>query len=457
MTQEGALDDTKSVVSMRVLPERELQTDDFAILTIHDEATRTRRRGFLRKPKAPGSEILREIACNSSVSVAGWNDAAAGPLIPWIQSYYRISYTSVSMIFVGSMCGCVIAGLVLGTLNERIGMGRVITIGVVCAALGYSLLIPALPFPLFPVAYVLIGIGQSFTNSCANAYIASLPNSEHRLGYLHAAYGTGALVCPLAATAFVSAGHKFSYFYAISTGIIVSNLLFVLYAFKFSYREATVPADIELQPARLGEEPVCPRTDGSEKNIFVQTMSSRVVWIFSAFALIYVGIEVSIGGWIVTFMVEKRDGGASAGYIATGFWAGIALGRALLPRLNLFVGERRIVFVYLAIACSLEIAIWFSKNLIGNAVQVALVGVAIAPLYPIIISLITKILPRHLHASGIGTMSALGTIGSAGLPFATGALSQRYSPAALQPIAVAAFSIMTGIWLFVPRVDKRAA
>jgi len=52
----------------------------------------------------------------------------------------------------------------------------------------------------------------------------------------------------------------------------------------------------------------------------------------------------------------------SAGYVATGFWAGIALGRLALPRLNLLIGEWPVVFIYVGIAIGLEVR---RPNLLG--------------------------------------------------------------------------------------------
>ena len=43
-------------------------------------------------------------------------------------------------------------------------------------------------------------------------------------------------------------------------------------------------------------------------------------------------------GWIVTFIIEKRGGGPSSGYISTGFFLGLTLGRIALLWINQKVG-----------------------------------------------------------------------------------------------------------------------
>lgn len=57
----------------------------------------------------------------------------------------------------------------------------------------------------------------------------------------------------------------------------------------------------------------------------------------------------------MTFLVDNRDAGSKAGYVATAFWGGLMLGRVLLMPVNIFVGEQRVVWLYLGIATALEV------------------------------------------------------------------------------------------------------
>lgn len=48
---------------------------------------------------------------------------------------------------------------------------------------------------------------------------------------------------------------------------------------------------------------------------------------------------MSVGGWIVDFMVKERGGEPSkSGLIPTGFWAGVTLGRLVLGFVNEWLG-----------------------------------------------------------------------------------------------------------------------
>jgi fucose permease len=68
-----------------------------------------------------------------------------------------------------------------------------------------------------------------------------------------------------------------------------------------------------------------------------QILSIKSVHLLAFFILVYVGAEVTIGGWIVTFIIELRGGGPSSGYISSGFFGGLMLGRIILLPVNKLV------------------------------------------------------------------------------------------------------------------------
>jgi hypothetical protein len=84
---------------------------------------------------------------------------------------------------------------------------------------------------------------------------------------------------------------------------------------------------------------------------------------------------VSIGGWIVEFMMQVQDGGAvESGLIPTGFWAGITVGRVTLGFVNELLGERLAVIIYLVLSITLELVFWLVPKFIISAVAVSLIG-----------------------------------------------------------------------------------
>ena len=123
---------------------------------------------------------------------------------------------------------------------------------------------------------------------------------------------------------------------------------------------------------------------------------------------------VSVGGWIVDFMMQVRDGGAVAsGLVPTGFWAGITIGRIVLAFANEAFGERLAVIIYLVLAIALELVFWLVPHFVVSAVAVSLIGFFTGPLFPAAVTVAAKLLPKHLHTPSIGIVSALGGSGGA--------------------------------------------
>lgn len=73
----------------------------------------------------------------------------------------------------------------------------------------------------------------------------------------------------------------------------------------------------------MGEAGLAPlESDVTGKGKYKQIWSITAVHFLAIWALIYIGVEVTLGGWIVTYIQQRRGGGASAGYISSGFFGG---------------------------------------------------------------------------------------------------------------------------------------
>lgn len=87
---------------------------------------------------------------------------------------------------------------------------------------------------------------------------------------------------------------------------------------------------------------------GGLKGALLHRPGARISWISGIFLLIYLGAEVALGGWIVTFMLQIRNGEPFAsGMTATGFWLGMTVGRAVLG----FVTPKLGVKLSISVSC----------------------------------------------------------------------------------------------------------
>ncbi|RSL86315.1 hypothetical protein CEP52_015847 [Fusarium oligoseptatum] len=194
-------------------------------------------------------------------------------------------------------------------------------------------------------------------------------------------------------------------------------------------------------------------SSGQPHSFTLSVFKDKVTLLFSAFMLIYVGAEITIGGWLVTFMLNVRNGTPSASsLVASGFWIGITVGRFALGWITSYFGERIMVSAYLVIAIGLELAFWLGEEFVVSAIMAALVGVSIGMVMPSSIRMMTKILPVEKHIVSVGFGTAFAVSGASIFPFAVGALAQAGGVQVLQPVILALFAVQLLLWLFVTRM-----
>ncbi|CAK7201727.1 hypothetical protein SEUCBS139899_004439 [Sporothrix eucalyptigena] len=183
--------------------------------------------------------------------------------------------------------------------------------------------------------------------------------------------------------------------------------------------------------------------------------SSRIVILGAMFLFMYQGAEVSIAGWVTSFLMADRGGKEPAvGYITAGFWTGITLGRFLLAEPAQRIGARRFVYGLILGSTIFELLVWFVPNVIGDAVAVSIVGLLLGPVYPCAAGMLMRGMSRRERVSGMSAMAAFGSAGGAAAPFITGVLAQAVGTFVLHPIVIGLFAAMTVFWYLVPDLRK---
>ncbi|KAJ7634866.1 MFS general substrate transporter [Roridomyces roridus] len=380
-------------------------------------------------------------AIYGSMALCGWNDGSSGPLIPKIQASYHVGFVLVSLIFVLATVGFISGAFINMHFAERMGLGRMVVIGSCFPIAAYAIQAPAPPFPLFVMSFILSGMGYSILVAQANVYVVSLRNSEVYMGMLHASYGLGALTSPLVATQFAQMPRHWSFHYLCSFALAILNVINMYLVFRFRTQDEL----LTLIGENVGE-----KNTTSDRSNFRQILSIRAVHLLSIFAMLYVGVEVTMGGWITTYLIDVRGGGPSAGYISSGFFGGMMVGRLSLIWLNKKIGENRAIYLYAGLAIGLEFVVWFVPSFVGGGVAVSCIGVVLGPIYPIIMNRVGRIIPRWLHSGSIGWVAGFGQAGSAVLPFISGAIASKSGIRALQPFIISMMSVLPVVWFFTP-------
>ncbi|KAF4450310.1 hypothetical protein F53441_6593 [Fusarium austroafricanum] len=399
--------------------------------------------------KYPRANIFKTGAAFWSLLTSGANDAAYGALIPYLEEYYDLSYIVVSLVFLSPFVGYILAAVLNNTLHRRAGQRG---IGFICGLshiVAYIIICVHPPYPALVVAYCLAGFGNGIGDAAWNAWIGNLDRANETLGFLHAFYGVGGVMSPLIATNMIAKANLpwYTFYYVMITQIGLATIELVTCSWAFwpnsgeFYRKTMDASNDENQ--------------GMKEALFKMPFA-RVSWLCAAFLLCYVGVEVSVGGWIVQFMIRVRNAEKyPAGMTSMGFWLGLTVGRALLGFVTPRLGVKVAVSLYLPAAMALQLIFWLVPSFYVSAVTVAFQGFFLGPLFPAVVVATTKMMPKHLHVSCIGFAAAFGGSGAAILPFAVGAIAQAKGVKTLQPIILAFLAALLALWLCLPRIGKK--
>lgn len=189
-----------------------------------------------------------------------------------------------------------------------------------------------------------------------------------------------------------------------------------------------------------------PPTSPSTKDL----LSHQIIPLSSVYFLAYVGTETAISGWIVSFMSRSRHASPYLSSLSSsGFWAGQAAGRLCLGVVsdNLGVRKANVLYLAIAIAVQLVLAVFVFLPPPFSVGLVAIVGFAMGPLYPGGIVLLTQLLPRRLHVAAVSFVGSVGQVGAAMLPFAIGALVQGAGIGVFMFVVAALLALTAGLWL----------
>lgn len=217
--------------------------------------------------------------------------------------------------------------------------------------------------------------------------------------------------------------------------------------------------------SRTPPPPATPHELSSTRAKFIAVLKQPRAHIFALFTLCYVGTEVSIGGWTSTYLLSRNDpssatidyaGGEVAGgaltrsqatLLVSGFWGGIAVGRIALLPVTSWIGDQLAVLVYILLALALQLVTWFVPAIASSAVALALMGIFLGPIFPIMIEIAARqIRPRILHTTALSYIISLGAAGSALFPFFIGLLAQARGIQVLAPTLVAMLGAQGAIW-----------
>lgn len=369
----------------------------------------------------------------------GMPDGLLGVAWPSVRASFSIPLDAVGMLLFASVSGYLTSSFLSGFLIARLGVGRVLAAS--CALTGAGLI----GYTLVPVWGMMValgvaaGLGAGAIDAGLNTYVAA-HFGEGLMQWLHASYGIGVTLGPVIMTLALTSLNSWRVGYRVVGGFqLALATCFVLTLSMWSRNGAAAGKD---EPRRLTDY----RTPLGE------TLRQFKVWLSTLLFFLYVGSEVSLGTWAYTLLTESRGiPPEAAGLWAGSYWATFTVGRVLAGLYARRVGSHLLVLGSLFAALLGAMLLWWNPASVASLIAVALIGFAIAPVFPAMVSGTSARVGVRFAANTIGMQMAAGGLGSAIIPSLVGVLARQTSLEVVPVCLAVLFAVQCGLYLLAAR------
>ncbi|TVR20755.1 MAG: MFS transporter [Anaerolineaceae bacterium] len=368
--------------------------------------------------------------------VLGLPDGLLGLAWPSIQAQFNLPAAALGSFFVAGTIGFVTVSLFSGALSRRFGI-RHLLIG------AYSLRGTAMVLVFFAPSWEIIvllgfiaGLGDGGIDTGLNLYVAGYDNPR-LMNYLHAFFGLGAAFGPLLMVGLFSIGLSWTFGFLIVG--MVKALMVVLLLF-----------------VRLHDVSITQPHGGEPAASLVGSMRVPMVWMGVFAFFIATGLEMNAGQWSYTLFTQGRGTDPTT----AGIW--ISLYRAMFTVGRFFfgfIGDRGSIVLQmrgsLTLAVLASILVWSNISQTISAVGLILMGLAIAPQFPLLMAgTVRRVGLRHA-ANAIGLQMGGASLGVGVFPGLTGWLVQL-NENAVMPLLKAPFPFDQPALRFNPALETVA-
>lgn len=296
----------------------------------------------------------------------------------------------------GTLLMTLFAGSSLGALFVRKHFQRTLAYGYLLVPAS-GLLWMAAPRLLAVPAIFFYGLGLGLAMTSTSMVVGRLFPQKRgaALSFLNFCWSIGSTLCPLVIARVPD------HLSPAALGIAVT-----VTALPFAALPLLGGLDAQVQPAGPGR---------------VLDQSFRTLAVFALAGFIYVGIESAVGGWLTTFALRTVDWSyARSSLTAACFWGAVLAGRGLTPLILERLREVqlfRLAVLALMAGLAMLVAAHSAWLLLTGTV---LTGLALAPIFPLVLSLFMARAGESKHTGWIFMVSGFG---GAVMPWMTGILS----------------------------------
>jgi len=364
---------------------------------------------------------------------------------PTLRADFALPLEALGLLLITSTVGYILASFFIARLINRFGIGSLlIWAGLASAAALFG-------YPLAPAWSVLVaigalaGFGAGVLDAGLNTYLAA-EYQESEMQWLHACFGIGATLSPIIMTV------SLSQFFSWRPGYyFVGGLMVIMTGAFWLTRSAWIaPKNMAQAAAATGGEK--PGLMDFRTSIWASLLQPQTLIGILLF-LLYSGAELTLGNWTYTLFTEGRGISPQvAGLWAGGFWAVFTVGRVLGGLYAHRVRLNTLMLSALSLALVGSIIFWWNPLPLVGVLGVFLVGFAMAPIFPGLVSSTSQRVGKQHAANSIGIQISAANLGGALLPALAGFLAQRVSLETIPVMLAVSLLGMLGLYLLSTRL-----
>jgi fucose permease len=379
--------------------------------------------------KSPRSKINVLMLAYIAFIMVGLPTGLLGVAWPTMRADFSLPLDAMGLLLISSTVGYFLASFFIARLIKRYGIGSLLIFSSVTSA------VASFAYPLAPAWSVIVGIGVlagfggGVMDAGLNTYLAA-EYKESEMQWLHAFFGIGATLSPIIMTV------SLSIFASWRPGYVFVGMLMVAIgvAFWFTYSAWRAPKKIS-ETATTSASDELGLMD-YQTSVW-QSLRQPQTWMGIILFLLYTGAELTLGNWTYTLFTEGRGVSPQiAGIWAGGFWFIFTAGRILGGLYAHRVRLNTLLFSAMSLALAGSVLFWWNPLPLVGVLGVFVVGFAMAPIFPGLVSSTSQRVGKHHAANTIGIQMSAAGLGGAILPALAGFLAQRFSLEAIPVMLV---------------------
>lgn len=350
-----------------------------------------------------------------------------GAVLPSIIERFGLDKAQAGALFLLMTLGIIAASLVFGPMVDRYGYKGILLAATALILAGLEGIAFAPTLGLLRVSIVMIGFGGGIVNGGTNALVADISSGERgaNLNLLGVYFGVGAVGVPFVLATLTGRFSQSALIAGVGALVVVPFAVIAVSRFPIPKQPQGFPI------AAAGG-----------------LLRDPLLLLMGVILFLESGLELTVGGWISTFVKEELEVEAGKALILLSlYWLGMMLTRIALGRILRRAPHVSVLYVCLTIALTGAALLLTTHSVAAGATGVFLLGVGFAAMFPTVLGFIGD---RYATLSGtaFSLAIAIALVGGMLLPYVAGILGGRYGMRGsflIVPVALVMQGVLLGI------------